>query len=99
MRKLLDRKDTMVTEDDKHQEEEKIKKAISQCGYSKLAMEKVKQQMKDKIKVKGKKKETEKEKSKGMLVIPYVQGVLERLQRVYKKYNINVPMRPHNTFL
>ena len=31
-----------------------------------------------------------------MVEIPNVQGVSERLQRVYKKYNINVAMRPHN---
>ena len=38
-----------------------------------------------------------KRKVRAWLVIPYVQGVSERLQRVYKKYNINVAGRPHNT--
>ena len=41
VRKLLDRKDAIVTEEkEKQQEEEKIKKAISPWGYPKWAIEK-----------------------------------------------------------
>ena len=32
-----------------------------------------------------------------MVVIPYVEGVSEKIQRVFKKYKINTVMRPTNT--
>ena len=53
--------------------------------------------MKDKSKSKDKKKDTVKEKSNGMVVIPYIQGVSERIQRVFIKHNIATAMRPYNT--
>ena len=34
--------------------------------------------------------------SRGMVVIPYVQGVSERVARVYKSYGIAAAMKPHN---
>ena len=35
--------------------------------------------------------------SKDMFVIPYVNGRLERIQRVYKKNNVEATMKPHST--
>ncbi|XP_072014852.1 uncharacterized protein [Amphiura filiformis] len=32
-----------------------------------------------------------------MVVLPYVQGVTERVSRVMKNYNISTAMKPHNT--
>ena len=32
-----------------------------------------------------------------MVVIPYVNGVAERVQRVYKKYNVATAMKPYST--
>ena len=98
VRTLLDRKESIVTEEiDKQQEEDRIKHALSQCGYPSWTISKVKQQMKDKSKSKGKKKDTDKEKGNGMVVIPYIQGVSERIQRLFKKHNIAPAMRPYNT--
>ena len=98
VRTLRDRKESIVTEEiDKQQEEDRIKHALSQCGYPSWTISKVKQQMNDKSKNKGKKKDTDKEKSNGMVVILYIQGVSERIQRVFKKHNIATAMRPHNT--
>ena len=97
IRTLLDRKEAIVTEEADKEEEDKIKNALSQCGYLKWAVEKVKNQAKEKSKNKGRKKENNQEKSNGMVVIPYIQGVSERLQRVYKKYNIQTAMKPVNT--
>ena len=34
-------------------------------------------------------------KSCGLVVIPYVEGVSERVARVYKSYNITTAMQPH----
>ena len=36
-------------------------------------------------------------KSRGMVVIPYVQAVSERVARVYKSYGIAAAMKPHKT--
>ena len=36
-------------------------------------------------------------KSKGMVVIPYVEGVTERLSRIYKKHRFSTGMKPHRT--
>ena len=32
-----------------------------------------------------------------MVVIPYIQGVSARIQRVFEKHNIATAMRPYNT--
>ncbi len=32
-----------------------------------------------------------------MVVIPYVEGTAEKVQRIFKKYNISTAMRPTNT--
>ena len=48
---------------------------------------------------KTKKKATKKKvtKNNGMVVISYIQGVSERLQRTFKKYDIQTAMKPYNT--
>ncbi len=44
---------------------------------------------------KEKNRKDKKDKNKGLVVIPYVQGVSEPLERIFKKYNISTAMRPH----
>ena len=55
---------------------------------------------------KSKKSKTSKKKTttldttkdfKRMAVIPYVHGISERIQRIFKKYNISTAMKPHQT--
>ena len=66
IRTLLDRKEAILTEEAHNKEEEdKIKNALSQCGYPKWAVEKVKNQMTEKIKNKGRKKRITKTKVMG----------------------------------
>jgi len=43
------------------------------------------------------KKKDDGNKSKGMVVVPYVEGVSERFTRVLKQYNISTATKPHNT--
>ena len=43
------------------------------------------------------KKTVEKDKGKGMVVLPYVQGLSETTSRIMKKYNVYTAMKPHNT--
>ena len=97
IRTLFDRMNKIVTEEpDRLAEEQRIKKALSLCGYPKWAFQRVKKQMEEKSKKKLKKKDTN-DVSNGMVVIPYIQGVSERLQRSFKKYNIQTAMKPYNT--
>ena len=37
------------------------------------------------------------EKNKGLIVIPYFEGVTERLSRVFKKHSFSTAMKPHCT--
>ncbi|XP_072041252.1 uncharacterized protein [Amphiura filiformis] len=89
IRTLFDRMNSVVTEtEDRIKEEERVRAALKNCGYPDWAMDKVKNQMhnktKDAEKLRSKKSKTAEEKSKGMVVIPYVSGLSERIQRVYK---------------
>ena len=95
---MLDRSDAIITEDqDKRVEEKNIHKALSNCGYPDWTFNKVKQ---DRSTPKPKPTRTRKEdsdKSKGSVVIPYVQGVSERVSRVFKKHGFTTAMKPHCT--
>ena len=59
-------------------------------------MNKVKDQMAKKSQAKASKAKPmpTKNKSKGMVVTPYVNGLTERVKRVFKKYNVDVAMKP-----
>ncbi|XP_072051693.1 uncharacterized protein [Amphiura filiformis] len=101
VRTLLDRKDKIVTEEkDREQEENKIKTALNNCGYPDWTIEKVKDQMEKKPtnkKPTKKHNNTDTPKKRNLAVIPYVQGLSERIQRIYKKYDITTAMKPHTT--
>ncbi|XP_072046904.1 uncharacterized protein [Amphiura filiformis] len=84
IRTLMDRMDNIVTEEEDKKEDPK------------WSLDRVKQQMKDK-QPKAREKKKDDIPSKGMVVIPYVEGVAERLQRIFKKHNISTAMRPTNT--
>ncbi|XP_072046220.1 uncharacterized protein [Amphiura filiformis] len=100
VRTLLDRKDRIVTEEeDKIKEEAHIRQALAKCGYPKWTIDRVKKQMEEKQQRKTKKNKstTSDQKSKGLVVIPYVAGVSERISRTLKKHDIATAMRPHST--
>ena len=97
VRTLLDRKDTIVTEEeDKVEEENTITQSLVQCGYPKWTIDKVKRQ-KNQPKTQRQKTKTGKDKSKGLVVVPYVEGVSERISRVFKKHGYSTAMKPHCT--
>ncbi|XP_072033096.1 uncharacterized protein [Amphiura filiformis] len=98
VRTLYNRKDTIVTEEqDKEEEEKKIQEALQTSGYPKWSFEKVKDQMQSVKPKKSAKKTDDSTRSRGMVVLPYVKGVTERVSRVMKKYNVSTAMKPHNT--
>ncbi|XP_072052031.1 uncharacterized protein [Amphiura filiformis] len=99
VRTLLDRMDKIVTEtEDRQKEEDNIKKALKTCGYPEWTIETVKKKIRDKPSkaTKNKTKDTS-QQTKGLVVIPYVEGVAERANRVFKKHNIATAMKPNTS--
>ncbi len=46
-----------------------------------------------------KNRKDKKDKSRVLVVIPYVKGISEALERIYRKYNISTAMRPHMSLI
>ncbi|XP_072048298.1 uncharacterized protein [Amphiura filiformis] len=90
VRTLLDRSESLVTEEtDRQKEETNIREALSGCGYPDWSIKKVKQnRATPKTKTTSKNKD-DSEKSKGMVVVPYVEGLTERISRVFKKHGFS----------
>ena len=98
IRTLFDRKDNIVTEDqDRAVEEQKVEDALKICGYPGWTFEKVKGQMHAVKPKKDTKKKENKGQNRGMVVLPYVKGVTERVTRVLNSYDIAAASSPHNT--
>ncbi|XP_072025290.1 uncharacterized protein [Amphiura filiformis] len=53
--------------------------------------------MSNKSKKETKEKKNDNDPSKGMVVLPYIEGLSEKLQRIFWKHRIATAMRPHNT--
>lgn len=85
------RANTLVTDEQlRKQEKEKIKSALRLCRYPEWALNEGEQLGKKAKKDKKKEMEKEKEKPRGYVVLPYIKGVSERLQRCFQKRQINL---------
>ena len=60
-------------------------------------MDRVKQQIVDRPQRSIASKKDNSNKSRGMVVIPYVEGVSEKIKRIYFKHGIHTAMKPINT--
>ena len=96
-RTLLNRCKEIVTDEiDREKERDTIKTALKTCGYPEWTLNRVEQSMREKES--NKKKDNsrkEEEKNKGMVVLPYVSGVSEKLARIFVKRKISSAMKPH----
>ena len=100
VRTLLSRKDEIVTEEgDRLEEEHHVKQVLRTCKYPDWAIQRVEKQLTEKKEgaVKPKPDRTQEKESRGMVVLPYVKGVTERVQRTMRKHGIQTPARPHRT--
>ena len=91
----------MTEEEDRKEERNTIKNALDICGYPDWTIKRVEENLRNKEENKGKgnsRKESS-EKNKGMVILPYVRGVLEELARIYKKRQITsaIHVKPHST--
>ena len=96
----MDRKDTLVSmENDKDKEELHIRTALQKCGYPKWIFEKVKQDQRNKElrAKKTNKKSTSDENNGGLVVILYVGGLSEAIERIFRKYGISTAVKPYKT--
>ena len=93
----MDRAERVVADPEDHKkEEDHIRQALYKCNYPSWTFDKVKDQQTNKGS-KSKKSKNNNNQSKGMVVLPYVQGTSEKLQRVYRKHNIATALKPHIT--
>ena len=91
----MNRCDTIVTEEeDREKEKEHVCKALAGCGYPPWALKKDQQKVERR---KSAKKKNLSEQKRGLVVIPYVQGISEKVERTLKKYNITTAMKPYLT--
>ena len=85
----------MSEEQDRVKEHSHIEQALSQCGYPQWSIDKV---VEDREQPKQQKSsDPNKEKSKGLVVLPYVEGLSEKASRVFKKHGFATSLKPHRT--
>ena len=71
---------------------------MKRCGYPEWAFEKVKSDQQRKgMKNKEKKEKQDQEKVMNMVVLPYISGFTEKLDRIFRKHKITTAVRPHQT--
>ena len=98
IRTLLDRSESIVTEViDREIEELNIRQALTACGYPESTVNKVKQQRSKPKSKPPTRKKPDSDKPKGLVVVPYVQGLSERVTRVFKKHGFSTALKPHRT--
>ena len=99
----MDRCENIVTEEqDKEEEKDTIRGALGICGYPTWCMKKVEDKIVEKKEDKNKKgrktvRVSDSDKNRGMVVIPYISGVSEKVARILKKRRVSSAMRPHTT--
>ncbi len=98
LRTLLDRCCNLVKENkDREAEEQYIKEALTNCDFPDWTRKKVKDQIKTSKEDNRKIRKELKDKNKGLVVIPYIQGISESFSRVLKKHNVSTAMSLHMT--
>ncbi len=94
VRTLRHRCNTIVTkEQDRVTELDALEKALSTCGYPKWTFTRTAEQTTEKRRPHRDKPE----RTKGMVVLPYTQGISEKLCRIFKKHQVNVALKPANS--
>ena len=100
VRTLIDRAESIITDpEDKAVEYEHISKALVNCGYPKRVIRGV-------IRRRNTPKETSttskrpKDVNYGnrtMVTVPYVQGLSEKVQRIFKRHGVQCALKPNHT--
>ncbi|XP_060794656.1 uncharacterized protein LOC132897207 isoform X1 [Neoarius graeffei] len=97
VRTLHERTAIITDAQDKEQEEQHIQHALKACQYPQWAISKGAEQVKNNKTQKKEKKQINKQEHRGVVTLPYIRGITERIQRAMRKHNINTPVKPHTT--
>ena len=100
IRSLMDQAHSVITDEDEIKEEERhIIQALKMCQYPDWTFNKTKERMEEaKARGKNTKRNDKTEpgsENRGMVTLPYIKGVTERVQKVMRKYRIQAPVKPH----
>ena len=96
IRTLFHRADTVVTDpEDQHSEKEHVKSALRRCGYENWSFKRA--CTKKQPKVAASTDSTNSTTNKTFVVAPYVQGVSEKVRRVFSSYGVSTCFKPHQT--
>ncbi|KAI8496645.1 hypothetical protein Bbelb_253000 [Branchiostoma belcheri] len=93
---LFHRADNIITSDQAKKDEHRhLRGALAKCGYQNWTFNKA-------LKPSDQSKKTQKckpstNKNKVNITIPYVQGVSEKLRRIFQNFNIATNFKPHST--
>ena len=86
----------VVTEEaGKKVEEDKIKQALKQCGYPDWTVKKVKQDKANKQNKPKAKKSKETPSTHTSVTIPNIQGVTEKIQRIFREHQVATAVKPY----
>ena len=98
IRTLFHRADTVVTNSaDKDHEINHVKSALKRCGYTDWSFKRACATKEHKTVQSNASQTADNSTRKTFVVAPYVEGVSERLQRVFKSYGVSVCHKPHQT--
>jgi len=100
VRTLLDRVNTVVTEEeDKENERGIVKDALTTCGYPVWTFKETERRIQAKADQSANKNRNAKgkDKSRGLVVVPYIKGLSERISRTLRSVNIATAFKPYRT--
>ena len=103
IRSLLDRKDSVITSEvEKTKEDKHLETVLQANGYQKWTINMAKRQKSESEKRKDGKKNKSKDNNQNntrrkLVVLPYVQGLSERIAKIYKNHDITTCMKPNST--
>ncbi len=96
VRTLYDRATIISDEKDRQEEEQHIKNVLTHCLYPGWAINKGRQWVQNNNKEDKKiKKKTSNAENQGMVTLPLIRSVTERIQRVVQKHHINTTVKPY----
>ena len=100
IRTLLDRCETLVTEEeDKQKERKHMKEALTRCRYPQWTISTVQRKMKKEGRQHHEKDGGKRQEQRHGGTSIYVQGLSGTTSRIMKKYKVNRAMKPHNTII
>jgi hypothetical protein len=98
VRTLFHRVETHITDEERKKvEKEKIRSDLRRCGYPNWALQEGRFKQTAKTPVQRVVQEGVSDARRKHIVLPYVQGMTERLQRVFRKHNIALHSKPGYT--